>query len=84
MRRHVMSEKSPDVGPASLHPAAYFNFSQIGHNAFEFVFEFGQCYPPTGQPDIHARLVTSPVYARDFLELLRQSIERYERSFGPI
>jgi hypothetical protein len=65
----------------------YANYVQIGHNAFEFVFDFGQAYeaddPETQeQIDIHTRLITSPPSARAFSEMLRESLDRYERAFG--
>ena len=62
----------------------YANHYQVGHNAFEFVIEFGQLYE--GEPDarFHTRIVTNPKYAKDLLTLLRHSIERYENYYGAI
>lgn len=61
----------------------YANFFQVGHNAFEFVLEFGQAnLPDRGR--YHTRIVTSPAYARAFLAILRSSIVQYEQAFGPI
>lgn len=62
----------------------YANYFQVGHNAFEFVVEFGQMYADGQQEQIHTRIVTGPSYAKDFLELLEQSLEQYEEQFGPI
>lgn len=62
----------------------YANYFQIGHNAFEFVVDFGQMYSDGEQEQIHTRIVTGPSYAKEFLELLEQSIEQYEEHFGPI
>ena len=41
----------------------YANYFKIGHNAFEFVLDFGQLYPENGQEQIHTRIITSPIYA---------------------
>lgn len=62
----------------------YSNYFKVGHNAFEFVLDFGQFYSENEEPQLHARIITSPIYAKGLLETLRQSVERYEKSFGPI
>ncbi len=59
----------------------YVNFFKVGHNAFEFVIDFGQVYEEENQePHIHTRIITSPVYAKAFLETLRESVEQYEKN----
>lgn len=63
----------------------YANFFKVGHNSFEFVLDFGQVYSDAPAETIyHTRIVTSPAYAAVLLELLQDSIEKYERAFGPI
>ena len=62
----------------------YANYFKVGYNAFEFVIDFGQSYSENDQAELCARIVTSPVYAKDFLETLQGSIERYQENFGPI
>jgi hypothetical protein len=62
----------------------YANHFQIGHNAFEFLIDFGQLFADGKREHFHTRIVTSPRHAKELLELLRQSIEQYERSLGPI
>ena len=59
---------------AGQSPGRYANYFSIGHNAFEFVFDFGQAYeaqPPQSaeQVDIHTRLIASPPSARVFLQV---------------
>jgi hypothetical protein len=61
----------------------YANLFQIGHNAFEFVLEFGQANPPD-PGRFHTRIITTPVYAKAFLITMRESIDRYEQAFGAI
>lgn len=60
----------------------YVNYFEVGHNAFEFVLDFGQSYVGSQEPQLHTRIVTSPVYAKAFLETLQESVEQYERSFS--
>ena len=62
----------------------YANYFEVGHNAFEFLIDFGQLYSETGTAQLHTRIITSPTYAKAFLETLRESVERYERTFGAI
>jgi len=62
----------------------YVNYFKIGHNAFEFVLDFGQIYEEGRPASLHTRIVTAPVYAKSLLGVLRESIEQYEQLFGPI
>ena len=62
----------------------YANHFHIGHNAFEVILRFGQFYEGNKQAVMHTKIVTSPAYAQTLLRLLRQTMEQYESSFGPI
>ena len=62
----------------------YANFLIVGHNAFEFVLEFGQHYEGDDASQMHTRIVTAPVYAKSMLETLRAAIERFEAAYGAI
>jgi hypothetical protein len=62
----------------------YANWFQIGHNAFEFLLDFGQHFPETSEMHLHTRIITSPIYAKALFEVLQTSIEQYEESHGPI
>jgi hypothetical protein len=62
----------------------YANTFQVGHNAFEFLLQFGQCDPDTGEENLHTRVVTSPQYAKVLLHLLADAMQQYERANGPI
>ena len=62
----------------------YANDFQVGHNAFEFVLDFGQQYGAGAPVQVHTRIITSPAYAKAFLQTLTLSIARYESEFGAI
>jgi hypothetical protein len=62
----------------------YSNFFKIGHNAFEFVLEFGQRYAEAEETRLHTRVITSPSYAKELLRTMMDSIKRYESVFGEI
>lgn len=62
----------------------YANYFEVGHNAFEFLVDFGQLFPETGQAQFHTRIVTSPRYARALLDTLSEAIEQHEQIFGEV
>jgi hypothetical protein len=62
-------------GPASKE-GRYANFFQIGHNAFEFLIEFGQ-----RDGGIHTRIYVSPQYARVLSDLLLETLSEHEGQF---
>ena len=62
----------------------YANCFKIGHNAFEFLLEFGQSYRDDDAERFHTRIVTSPAYVKTLLSILRGAVDRYEQSFGEI
>jgi len=64
--------------------ARYCNYFEIGHNAFEFIFDFGQYHPEDAAAHMHSRVVTGPVYAKLLAGLLHETLQRFEEEHGPI
>lgn len=64
--------------------AHYANYFEIGENAAEFVLDFGQSYSEVEEGQIHTRIVTSPPYAKAFLRLLQEAVDRHEDAYGEI
>ncbi|MGE0642601.1 MAG: DUF3467 domain-containing protein [Nitrospira sp.] len=62
----------------------YANYFEIGQNAGEVIFDFGQAYSKSHERQVHTRIVTSPPYAKALLRLLEQAIERHEQVYGDI
>jgi Protein of unknown function (DUF3467) len=82
MNLHAPLPATPPEGdPPKL--AAYANQFEIGFNALEFLFDFGQTYQDEAGAK-HSRIVTTPVYAKVFRGLLNKSISDYEEAFGII
>ena len=79
-----MSDESKDPQNTGQLEGRYANYFEVGHNAFEFVLDFGQLYAEDQKARFHTRIITGPVYARALLETLRGSIDRYEQTFGVI
>jgi hypothetical protein len=75
--------KTDGQEPARLE-GRYANALKVGHNAFEFLLEFGQTTEDDSEVRCLCRIVTSPAYAKAFLQTLQESIERYEETFGRI
>ena len=80
----MMSDGSKDVQVNGEPNGRYANYFTVGHNAFEFVVDFGQLYAQSKPTPLHTRIVTTPVYAKIFLGLLQESIDQYEQLFGTI
>lgn len=57
----------------------YANFFKVGHNAYEFVLEFGQLYEREKVPVVHTRIITSSAYVRELLDILREALLEQER-----
>ena len=64
--------------------AIYANYFEVGHNAFEFLIDFGQFQPETGTVAMHSRMVTGPVHAKLLAQLLTEAIARFEVAHGEI
>jgi len=60
----------------------YANYLKAGHNAFEVVLEFAQFYEDDEQPRVHTRIITTPAYARKFLDVLKDSLDQFESVYG--
>jgi hypothetical protein len=83
-----MSEKKPVQLQIKVdEPVAqgeYANFLSILHNPTEFVLDFGRLVPGSPEVRVKSRILTTPFHARRFLETLKQNVDMYEKSFGPI
>lgn len=62
----------------------YANYFEVGHNAFEFILNFGQLYIGEPETHLHTRVVTSPLYAKALLGVLQQAVSQYEESHGRV
>lgn len=78
------ADRKTDRGGGESPHGQYANHFEVGHNAVEFVLDFGQVYADCPGTRIHTRIITSPTYAHDLLELLQKSIDEYRRGYGSI
>lgn len=77
-----MAENSTEEHFDEAKEGRYANHFQIGHNAFEVVLEFSQFYEGNSKPVMHTKIVTSPAYAENLLQLLSRTIADYKAVFG--
>ena len=78
---HMYDDNTANSGRIEGH---YANTFKVGHNAFEFVFDFGQFDLEGVQEHFWLRVITGPMYAKVFSELLLHAIHQYEQAYGPI
>lgn len=64
--------------------ARYVNYFEVGHNAFEFLIDFGQFHPDAGDVQMHSRMVTGPVHVKLLALVLQEAIARFEAEHGAI
>ncbi|HEY9488244.1 MAG TPA: DUF3467 domain-containing protein [Chryseosolibacter sp.] len=62
----------------------YSNLAMIAHSNSEFVIDFIRLMPGVPKAKVKARIVITPEHAKRFLAALKDNIEKYEGSFGPI
>lgn len=79
-----MPQEPKDTPQTGQLEGRYANYFQIGHNAFEFVLDFGQVDVEGQTVRFHTRIITAPAHVRIMFELLQKSIERYTQTFGAI
>src|SRR5262245_9068834 len=84
VRRPTMNEESGAPAPGGSLLGRYANYFEVGHNAFEFLLDFGQFYAEDGRARVHTRIIMSPTYAKALFRTFEQSLVRYEQSFGSI
>jgi hypothetical protein len=62
----------------------YADFVQVGHNAFEFMLDFGQMTEGGETVNYGIRVVGNPQFAKALWATLGEAICEYERAFGMI
>jgi hypothetical protein len=73
------------AGPARVEvqrEGRYANHLAVGYNGFEFIMDFGQIFEDETEPPIHTRIITNPEHFQAFVELMRLSLEQFEKKYG--
>ena len=61
---------------------SYANMMQVSHTREEFVLDFVNLLPPSGQ--LVSRILLSPAHAKRILAALEDNIKKYEAQFNKI
>lgn len=72
-------ELSPDI--ASGH---YSNLAVINSSPSEFIIDFISAVPAIAQAKVQTRVIMTPDNAKNLLNLLADTVRRYESTFGEI
>lgn len=64
--------------------ARYSNYFEVGHNAYEFLLDFGQYQPEAEDVALHTRLALGPTHAKLLASTLTQAVAEHEGDHGPI
>jgi Protein of unknown function (DUF3467) len=62
----------------------YSNLAMIAHSNSEFVIDFIRLMPGVPKAKVKSRIIITPEHAKRFLMALKDNIEKYENTFGPI
>ena len=62
----------------------YANLAMIAHSNSEFVIDFIRLMPGVPKAKVKSRVVITPEHAVRLLNALKDNIEKYEATFGPI
>ena len=73
-----------DIDRTQVGEGRYSNYAEIGHNASEFVFDFGQVWLDGTPAGVYVRIVTSPDTAERLYKLLNDSLSQYRDAYGEI
>jgi len=83
-REVVMNHECEELQGTGQLEGRYANYFKVGHNAVEFLLDFGQFYSEREYPLLHTRIITNPSYVKVLVETIQESLLRYEREFGPV
>jgi hypothetical protein len=62
----------------------YSNLAMIAHSNSEFVIDFIRLMPGVPKARVKSRVIITPEHAKRLLGALKDNIDKYEGTFGPI
>ena len=62
----------------------YSNLAMIAHSNSEFVIDFIRLMPGVPKARVKSRVIITPEHAKRLLSALKDNIDKYETTFGPI
>jgi hypothetical protein len=73
-----------EVDRSNMGEGRYANYAEIGQNASEFIFDFGQVWVDAGPAYVYVRVITTPETAQRILVALEDALSGYRRVFGDV
>ena len=70
--------------PEEIAEGIYSNLAMIAHSNSEFVIDFIRLMPGVPKARVKSRVIITPEHAKRLLTALKDNIEKYEATFGPI
>lgn len=64
--------------------ARYSNYFEVGHNAYEFLIDFGQFQPEVEGVVLHTRIAVGPTHAKLLAATLGKAVAQHEAEHGTI
>jgi len=62
----------------------YSNLAMIAHSNSEFVIDFIRLMPGVPKAKVKSRIVITPEHALRLLNALKDNVEKFQKTFGPI
>ncbi len=65
-------------------PGVFVNHFEVTSSREEFLIALGQMLPGDAEPKLTVRLITTAPYAQALWQVLTESLNRYQATYGPI
>lgn len=62
----------------------YSNLVMIAHSPEEFIFDFIRVMPGVPKARVKSRIIITPQHTKRLFHALKENIDRYEATYGPI
>jgi len=62
----------------------YSNLAIITHSSSEFVLDFVRVMPGIPKAEVKSRVILTPEHAKRLLHALKENLEKFEKTHGPI
>jgi len=68
--------------PESMQAGSFANNTMVSHSREEFIMDFLMVAPPGGT--VVSRVIVTPGHLKRMISTLKDNLDKYEKSFGPI
>ena len=83
---YMVAQQEPQQIQVNVDPkvskGVYSNMAEIKHSKEEFCIDFFTIFPPMG--NMVSRVIISPGHVKRIISALRDNLDKYERTYGPV